>query len=170
MSAGQPAKRVTLAQFLINCVKQTNKPLTSKELADEVVRRKYPTTSQNIAGMVDTRVQELVKKGLLRRAADRSGVVLGKTPANASSPSTDQESSPPKAKSMEPGSKLSLNEVLTQVLTKSSRPLTTSELAEQVLATGYETKSKDFKNVIWVGIGKMKNIKRIPGKGYQLKK
>jgi DNA repair exonuclease SbcCD ATPase subunit len=74
------------------------------------------------------------------------------------------------AKAAAPKPKLSLHEVLTQILAKSSRPLTAAELAAQVLQTGYETKSKDFKNVIWVSVGKMKNIQRVAGKGYALKK
>jgi hypothetical protein len=39
-----------------------------------------------------------------------------------------------------------------------------------VTQSGYESKSKDLKNVIWVSIGKMTAVERVPGKGYRLKK
>ena len=64
----------------------------------------------------------------------------------------------------------SLHEVLTHVLAKSSKPLTAQELADRVTASGYESKSKDLKNVIWVSIGKLATVERVPGEGYRLKK
>ena len=48
--------------------------------------------------------------------------------------------------------------------------MSAQELADAVLANGYETASKDFKSVIWVGIGKMDNVERAPEGGYRLKK
>src|SRR5205823_3798199 len=68
------------------------------------------------------------------------------------------------------GKKQTLREALTQVLSKSTRPLSTQELADRAVQNGYQTKSKDLKNVIWVGIGHMNNIERVPGIGYRLKK
>jgi hypothetical protein len=180
--ARKRTKGASLANYLINCVRQAKRPITTKELADEAVRSKYPTTSSNLRGMVETRVGELVRKGVLRRAAGQSGVVLGTAPASAK-PIAMQASSvaarngqktqtaKPTAptKPTEAKKKRSLLDVLTQVLTKSSRPLPTEELVKQVLATGYQTKSQDFKNVIWVAIGNLPNVERIPDQGYRLK-
>ena len=53
---------------------------------------------------------------------------------------------------------------------RESEPIPGRELAEKVLASGYQTKSKDFLKVIWVGVGKMDNVENVPGKGYRLKK
>jgi hypothetical protein len=55
------------------------------------------------------------------------------------------------------------------VLASSPRPLTTEELAKKVLAIGYKTTSKNFLNVLWVGIGDMDNVERVAD-GYRLKK
>ena len=182
ISVAKSAKRVTLAKFLINWVQRAKKPVTSKELADEIVRSKYPTTSSNIRQMVDTRVGELVKKGIFSRDGAQPGVVLGNASATASpvaeKTSTDSKNGHAKrnakpsgaGKAITPKAELSLAALLTQVLGGSSRPMSTNELAEQVLKCGYETKSKDFKNVIWSSISQMKNIERVPGEGYRLKK
>jgi hypothetical protein len=43
-------------------------------------------------------------------------------------------------------------------------------LAEAVLAGGYQTKSKDFPNVISACVGKMGDVESVPGQGYRLKK
>ena len=40
---------VTLTQLLVQIVAQAGRPITVKELVREVVHRKYPTTSQNLA-------------------------------------------------------------------------------------------------------------------------
>jgi hypothetical protein len=39
-----------------------------------------------------------------------------------------------------------------------------------VLATGYESQSKDFTNLIWVTLGRMDNVENTKGQGYRLKK
>jgi hypothetical protein len=44
------------------------------------------------------------------------------------------------------------------------------ELGAKVLETGYQTKSKDFTNVIWVAVAKMNNVENVAGRGYRLKK
>jgi hypothetical protein len=67
-------------------------------------------------------------------------------------------------------SALTLPAVVTKILAGSSEPISGRELAEKVLASGYQTKSKNFLNVIWVGVGKMDNVENVPGKGYRLKK
>jgi hypothetical protein len=123
-----------------------------------------------------------VKKSLLRRAGDSSGLVLAQAPRSPKSAETTATSNTEKKKTLksakpaptttpaEPAKWRSLHEVLTHVLEKSSRPLSAQELAERVTQSGYESKSKDLKNVIWVSVGKLANVERVPGKGYQLKK
>lgn len=62
-----------------------------------------------------------------------------------------------------------LQSVLTSILSKSRKPLTAQELADQARVAGYESKSKDFKNVIWVTLGKM-GAEKVPDQGFRLKK
>jgi hypothetical protein len=63
-----------------------------------------------------------------------------------------------------------LREVLTQVLKKSGKPLTGSELAEEVLKTGYKTTSKRFVDNIWTMLGDMDSVENVKGQGYRLKR
>jgi uncharacterized protein YhaN len=180
-AASKPTVGVSLPTYLIQMVGQAKKPITVKALAEEVMRNKFPTTSKNVPGMVQTRVYDLVKKGLLRRASDSSGFVLAQTSLSSNSVATKFAAGAPKIgkakvvsakppSSTRPAKWRSLHEVLTHVLAKSSRPLTAQELADGVTQSGYESKSKDLKNVIWVSIGKLANVERLPGQGYQLKK
>jgi Tfp pilus assembly protein FimV len=64
----KPSGSVTLAQLLVQIVAEAGRPLPIKELADEIVGRKHPTTSRNIPALVGDLVKKLVKKGFLRRA------------------------------------------------------------------------------------------------------
>jgi hypothetical protein len=54
------------------------------------------------------------------------------------------------------------------LLAKSRRPLAAREPAEQVLASGYQTKSKDFVDIVWAMLGKMDSVVNVAGKGYTL--
>jgi hypothetical protein len=63
----------------------------------------------------------------------------------------------------------SLRSLLNELLKKSRRPMAAKELAEQVLASGYKTKSTNFLDVIWTGLGQMDNVENVPGKGWRLK-
>ena len=80
----------------------------------------------------------------------------------------------PKAKATTPvpGSMNSppLTAVIAKILGESTQPIPARELGNRVLATGYQTKSKDFTNLIWTGVGKMANVENVPGQGYRLKK
>jgi hypothetical protein len=183
-SASKPAgDGVSLPTYLVELVRQAKAPITAKELAAKVVQNKFPTTSKNVDAIVKSRVHELVKKGMLRRASDSSGVVLAQAPRSTSVETKVPAAAPkdgkkkaasakpaPTTTPAEPSKWRSLHEVLTHVLAKSSRPLSAQELAERVTQSGYESKSKDLKNVIWVSVGKLANVERVPGKGYQLKK
>jgi hypothetical protein len=63
-----------------------------------------------------------------------------------------------------------LRMVLLDLLKKSKHHVAGSELAQQVLKTGYRTSSRNFTDVVWVMLGKMDEVEHLPGKGYRLKK
>jgi hypothetical protein len=52
---------------------------------------------------------------------------------------------------------------------KSRQPLSGSELARQVLATGYKSTSKNFTQIVWDALGKMPNVEHVANQGYRLK-
>ena len=167
--------------MLETLVREAKHPMTVKQLTEELLRRKFPTTSKNLAGIVQTRVGELVKKGIFRRSKDRSGVVAATAAANGSkvvsSPAVrkpGKSATKTKARSAsaaKPSRKQPpLRVVLTELLRKSKRPLSGSELAEQAQKAGYRSASVDFANVVWVMLKKMENVAHLPGKGYRLKK
>src|SRR5207302_6364382 len=56
-----------LADVLVDMVGRAKGPLTVKQLAAGVVGQKFPTQSQNIPRLIQTRVHELVRKGVLQR-------------------------------------------------------------------------------------------------------
>jgi hypothetical protein len=60
--------------------------------------------------------------------------------------------------------------VLTDILKKSRKPLSGSELAELALAAGYQTTSEKFVDSVWSTLGQMDNVEHLPQKGYRLKK
>jgi len=173
---------VTLLQLLVQIVAQAGRPITIKKLAAEVVRRKYPTSSQNLPALIGERVKYLVKKGRLRRAPNRQGVLLAQAPVKTPAAKSGSGASGTKPKTLPVAgtatstpatastSALTLPAVVTKILAGSPEPILGRELADKVLASGYQTKSKDFLNVIWVGVGKMDNVENVPGKGYRLKK
>jgi hypothetical protein len=165
----KPGGGASLAQLVVEVVTAAGRPVTADELAAEVVRRKFPTSGPNIAGLVGTQVYHLVKKGLLKRANGQAGVVpAGPLPARTAPAAKPQGATarPPAAAAGAP----SLAAVVTKVLAKSARPLSARALAEAVLASGCQTKSKDFPNVISACVGKMANVEHVPGQGYRLKK
>jgi len=162
-------------------VRRVKGPVTVKQMAEEVVRQKFPTNSKDISRLVQTRVQELIAKRVFQRLKDHRGVVLAGSNRDLNSQAAKAASTKKavkkavSSKTTSPvernGSKQpSLMSLLTEVLAKSRRPLTGRELAEQALAQDYKTKSKNFLDVIYVTLGKMDNIDKIPGKGYCLKK
>jgi hypothetical protein len=175
----QPATPRThsLPGLLLEIVQQATGPLTVKQLVREVVRRKFPTTSRNLAAMVETRAHELVRKGLLQRASGQPGFVPASSTPKLSAAATPQANTKngavvsKKASSARTnGQQLPLRVVLTNILAKSRRPLAARELADQVLVSGYQTKSKNFIDVLWVALPQMKNVQRVPDKGYILKR
>jgi hypothetical protein len=185
-SQGEPGPPIkadrpqTLVGLLVEMVGQAEGPLTVKQLAGEVVRRNFPTASQNIPRLVMTRVQELVGKGIFRRAKDQPGVVLAKRSMTKQSPAARIRAAKPGRKTRlaapeatpptgSEARKRPLRAVLTELLAKSKRPVAARELADLVKSQGYQTQSKDFTEVVWVMLGKMDNVANVPGKGYRLK-
>lgn len=179
-----PAEPLTLPKLLLQIVREAKGPMTVKTLTEEAVRRNYVTTSKNLAALVDTRISELIKKGLVRRAKNQPGVVA--VSGSAKGPTLPVKVAPPAAakpakKSVTPKAAAtpafaasksgpSLTSVIAKILGESSEPVPARELAAKVLATGYQTKSKDFTNVIWVAVAKMDNVENVSGRGYRLKK
>jgi len=182
--ATKPPKKVSLARVLVEIVSTAGRAMTVKELTQEVVKRKYPTTSANLPQMIKSRVSALVKKKLLRRAQNQPGVLPIQQPAMPQGPATKvrKGAKPDGAKAAAakkpataaaPGGitkRLTLPAAVMQVLAQSSRPLVARELAEKVLESGYQTKSQDFTKVVWGALGDMATIEHVKGKGYRLKK
>ena len=69
-------KRGKLPALLVKLLQEGGHALTVKQLADEVRRRKFPTTSKNILRLVQTRVYEMVKKGILAHASGQPGFIV----------------------------------------------------------------------------------------------
>jgi hypothetical protein len=160
----------TLPALLLELVQGASGPITASDLAQQVVRRKFPTTSKNLVAMVETRLHDLVRKGLLARASGQPGFV-----ATGSASKQTQAKAPAGRHGSQNGAASGekqppLRVVLANLLAKSKKPLTARELAEQALAGGYQTSSKNFTNVMGVALGQMDNIRNIPGRGYILKK
>jgi hypothetical protein len=63
-----------------------------------------------------------------------------------------------------------LRSVLTQLLQKARKPLAARELAKQVLATGYQTESKNFTDVVWTALGHLEGVENVKGQGWRLKR
>jgi hypothetical protein len=76
----------------------------------------------------------------------------------------------PETKAVRPKDQPSFRVVLVGLLKKSKRPLAARELAEQALADGYQTKSKNLTGVVWTALGQMDNVENVPGKGWCLKR
>lgn len=178
----RPTSTPKLADVLIKILKEARRPMKVRELSDEIVRRRFPTTSQNIPGLVKSRVQDLFKSGILHRSGDQ-GVTIGSLPNGKSvsspkassfskKPASSTAKTSPVAKSpgmKQPGS-VSLRQVLTILLRKSRRPMKARELAEQALATGYRSDSQDFGKVVEVSLARIPEFENVPGQGYRLKR
>ena len=184
LPAGEGEGRPTLTELLVEAVRAAGRPVTVKQLAQEVTRRNFPTTSRNVTNLVSTRVKQLVQRGTFRRAPGRSGVLLA-TPATG--PTAPAAKAPPgtaagtrkeggarqeaaRAKPNGQGGRRSLRALLADLLRKSRGPLAARELAAQALAAGYQTRSKNFTDVVWTALGQMDDVENVPGQGWRLKK
>ena len=140
--------------------------------------------------MVETRLWDLKKQGVVQRAPDQLGYVLApsnngpmpkprlakslvkKGSAKAPARSAKGKTAAPAAAKQAAGAKAPqpLREVLTQILKKMGTPLTGSELAEEALKAGYRTTSKRFVDNIWTMLSHMDNVENVKGQGYRLKR
>src|SRR5262249_36590281 len=188
--AAPPAKapvkdRMSLADFIIKLMREAGGPMTVKQITQEVKRRRFPTTSNNVPRLIGTRTAEMKKKGILLPAPGQNGFVLPRrdngrksVPRPAAPPlkGTLPFKAPKLTKPVKPAKKgtrsgqLPLRVMLTNILQRSPRPLNGAELARKVIESGYRTSSKDFAAVVYVMLGKMENIENVPGAGYRLKK
>ncbi len=174
-SGGSAAPRPnTLGAVILEIMQQAGGPITVKNLSEEVVRRKYSTSSQNLPAVVKNQIHHLQKRGLVRRVSRKQGyTVKGRAPSASAGPGSAATKAPSgngALRSKRGGQKLPLRVVLTKVLAQAKKPMTAREMADAALATGYKTKSKNFMDVMWVVLGGMKNIKKVPGEGYALKR
>jgi hypothetical protein len=172
----------TLPGLLVQLVRKAKGPLTVRQLADEVEKQKFPTSSKNVARLVGTRVRGLMARGIFLRANGQPGFILarakGEVKAPIAKPPVEKTGAKKgavlsiKARREEPNGrpKKPLRVILTDLLAKSRKPLLVRELAERAKAQGYQTESKNFVHVIWVALGDMDHVENIPGKGYRLKK
>jgi septal ring factor EnvC (AmiA/AmiB activator) len=70
---------LSLPALLVVLIREAGRPLSLHELVAQVKRRGFQSTSTNFAKMLQTRVYDLLKKGLVVRAADQSGFILSKS-------------------------------------------------------------------------------------------
>jgi len=162
-----------LKDYLIALIQEAGKPLTVKELAEEVRRRKYPTKSKNISDLVQVRVYNMLKKGELTRASGQPGFVVGSVNGQQTKVARAKRGPARKAKAQvraSRGSQPPLREVLTKILEQQKEPISGSDLAQKVLDTGYKSTSKRFQDVVWANLAARKDVEHVKGKGYRLKK
>jgi hypothetical protein len=171
----------SLPSLLVSVIRSAGRPLTAKHLVREVKRRGFKSSSAHFTKMVESRLWDLKKQGLVQRAADQPGYILapssnGAVPKPGPVKSPVQQGSkkrPAKAAKPSAGAKSlrkPLREVLTQVLKKQGTPLTGSQLAKEALKAGYKTTSKRFVDTIWTMLGTMDNVENVKGQGYRLKR
>jgi hypothetical protein len=170
---GRRGKRLKLPGLIVKLIHEAGRPLTVKELAQEVKRRRFPTKSKDIALLVQARVYEMVKKGALARADGQSGFVLGsggqQLRGSTTAPARKAKAAGP-SRTGRRGGQPPLREVLTKILEKCKDPISGGELAQKALDTGYKSTSKSFRDVVWVNLGNMDNVEHVEGKGYRLKR
>jgi hypothetical protein len=124
----------------------------------------------------------MVKKGILVHASGQPGFVV-KHSSNGKQTSLQEEGTGAKrspgrkpkvarvaGRDAGRGGQPPLREVLTRILAQERAPIGGGDLAIKALATGYQSKSKKFRDVVRVSLGNMKNIEHVPGKGYRLKR
>jgi hypothetical protein len=163
--AGQPS----LASLIVTLLREAGRPLTVKELGQELKRRGFQSQSRNFPRMLAVRTRELKLKGILQAAVGQPGFVLAQ-PTSAKTqkkapPVQRNPSHPPKSGKQPP-----LREVLRQILKKSTKPMTGSELAAAALKVGYHSTSKSFVDVVWATVTNLEGVEHIPNQGYRLKK
>jgi hypothetical protein len=197
-AGGQPR----LGELIVTMLRESSGPMTARQLSEEARRRGFQPAGRDPVKSVEARVQELKSKGVVQRASDQPGYILGpsangarKEKNNARHPAQSRTPKrPSKPAKPEPAAKKSsgtgspsagaarmaklgrrgeqppLRVVLTDILKKSRKPLSGSELAQRALAAGYKTQSTKFVDSVWTALGQMDNVEHLPQQGYRLKK
>src|SRR5260370_180542 len=150
--------------------------ITQQQLELEKLRREYEARQTQLREL--TRRKEALQTQLQQVEAAICSVGQGTAlPPNPAAASPAMPPKPPCVAGADTSSPaaasanvLTLPVGVTKILAGSPEPIPGRELADKVLASGYQTKSKNFMNVIWVGVGKMANVENVLGKGYRLKK
>jgi hypothetical protein len=177
----QPA----LPVLIVSILREAGRSLTVTQVAEEAKRRGFQSSSGNFATVVQARVQDLRKGGIVQRATDGPGYTLNQT-AKGRLPSTtsgrgagetagraNRKAPTPAAKSplgVRVAKQPPLREVLSQILKESRQPMTGGELAEAALQDGYRTTSPRLANSVRVALNHMDNVEHVKGRGYRLKK
>jgi hypothetical protein len=186
---GTPAKdRPKLGEMIVVMLREAGKPMTARQLSEEAHRRGFQSASNDPVKPFEARLQELKKKGTVRRAPGQPGYVLATSTIGASAtkpkraqpaqkeqrnaavkpgkPQSDAKPSQPVERQKTPP----LREAILNVLKSSRKPLSGTELADRVLKSGYKTTSTKFRDVVWSMLGQMDEVQHVRGKGYQLKR
>ena len=71
-SGGQPK----LADLIVLLLRQSGKPMTSRQLREGALRRGYQTSSRNLVKTIEVRIQDLKNQGVVRRSSGQPGYVL----------------------------------------------------------------------------------------------
>jgi hypothetical protein len=69
------AASLSLPALILGLSREANRPLTLQDLVARIKQRGFRSASTDFAKMVQTRIYDLLKKGLLKRAPDHSGFV-----------------------------------------------------------------------------------------------
>lgn len=161
----------TLANVLIAVLHDAGPgaAMTVRELAQAAKKRGYKTKSEKFGKSVETRVQDMKRHGLLKRAVGQRGYVLGDaaTVAAVGEPGTNGAVKSGRRKKRHREGP-SLKAVIRDILSKSD-PLTAEEIAEAVVKSGYKSVSKNLKNVVWVTLKKVVGIKSVPDNKWTVK-
>src|SRR5262245_15561755 len=76
LSIAGKANQPSLASVIVGVIRSARRPLTAKHLAQEVKRQGFKTTSADFTKVVETRLWDLKKRGLVQRSAGESDYTL----------------------------------------------------------------------------------------------
>jgi hypothetical protein len=191
-SAAGKRDQPSLPSLLVSVLRKAGRPLTAKHLVQAAKRRGIKSKSANFTQVVEARLGELKKRGVIHRAPDQPGYILAPspnepapkagpthsavakpTPKAAAKPARSAGSAkgkPSAAAAAKPARPVPLRVVLQQILKRQKAPMTGSELAREALKAGYQTTSKQFVEAVWKALGSMDNVENVNGQGYRLKR
>jgi hypothetical protein len=174
--SAQTNGKQSLPSLLLAILGEMRRPMTVRELAKEAKRRGFRSKSKIFQKSVESRCYDLKKRGLVRHPTGQPGFILTAAATQINLPvASNSKRGTSTAKPMRSSTagrtanQLPLNQVLVNILAKSRQPLPAKEVARRVLESGYQTKSKQFIDVIWVSLGKLKNVENVPGVGWRHK-